>query len=225
MKKFLASLILCLIGLVWVVNWQNARIQAQERAFTPEELAQYNGQNGQPVYVGFEGKVYDFSVSKLWAGGKHFELTAGQDLTGKLGDQHGAEVIKVFPVVGVMAQAAAAPTQETLQPVSQLVTPETSPKPRSVFPSRLRFLGITILGWTGILMGIFFVLTFGTCFAMPWARSPVPWKGSQPGADPQDSVVRHLPWTSVHQYFVWFTVVLGIIHGVLGFLQLLGIYL
>ena len=82
-----------------------------------------------------------------------------------------------------------------------------------------------MLGWSGIILGVFFVLTFATCFAMPWAQMRLPWTGARPGADPLDVTGVHKPWTAVHKHFVWFTVLLGVIHGVLGVLQLFGIYL
>ena len=33
------------------------------RTFTAEELAKYNGQNGQPAYVAIDGTVYDVSAA------------------------------------------------------------------------------------------------------------------------------------------------------------------
>jgi len=39
------------------------------KEFTEEELAQYNGKNGNPVYVAYKGKVYDVSASFLWKDG------------------------------------------------------------------------------------------------------------------------------------------------------------
>jgi hypothetical protein len=41
---------------------------AAEEAFTLEELATYNGQNGQPAYIAVEGVVYDVSNSSRWKG-------------------------------------------------------------------------------------------------------------------------------------------------------------
>jgi predicted heme/steroid binding protein len=41
------------------------------KEFTREELAKYNGKEGQPVYVAYDGKVYDVSESKLWKTGAH----------------------------------------------------------------------------------------------------------------------------------------------------------
>jgi len=74
------------------------------KEFTEEELAQYNGKNGNPVYVVYKGKVYDVSASFLWKDGIHQVLhSAGVDLTDAL-DQapHGGDVLEKFPVVGVL---------------------------------------------------------------------------------------------------------------------------
>jgi len=49
---------------------------------TKDELKQFNGRDGKPVYVGYKGKVYDVSASDLWELGSHMdEHYAGQDLT------------------------------------------------------------------------------------------------------------------------------------------------
>lgn len=73
-----------------------------EKTFTKEELAKFNGQNGQPAYVAVNGIVYDVTDSKAWAGGKHHGHTAGQDLTDALlnDSPHGDRVLKNLPVVG-----------------------------------------------------------------------------------------------------------------------------
>ncbi len=51
-----------------------------EKTFTREELAKFNGQNGQPAYVAISGTVYDVSNKAAWKGGKHHGNEAGQDL-------------------------------------------------------------------------------------------------------------------------------------------------
>lgn len=74
------------------------------KEFTEEELAQYNGKNGNPVYVVYKGKVYDVSASFLWKDGIHQVLhRAGVDLTDALEQApHGGDVLEKFPVVGVL---------------------------------------------------------------------------------------------------------------------------
>jgi len=74
------------------------------RKFTEEELAQYDGRNGNPVYIGYKGKVYDVSNSFLWKGGRHQVFhSAGMDLTDALKQApHGEEILKKFPIVGLL---------------------------------------------------------------------------------------------------------------------------
>ncbi len=50
--------------------------------FTTEELAKYNGKDGQPAYVAYEGNVYDVSNVKEWKTGTHQgKYEAGKDYT------------------------------------------------------------------------------------------------------------------------------------------------
>lgn len=75
------------------------------KTFTKEELAQYNGQNGQPSYVALDGVVYDVSDSPLWEDGEHqFQHNAGQDLSEDiLMAPHLEDLVQEFPVVGKLA--------------------------------------------------------------------------------------------------------------------------
>lgn len=74
-----------------------------EKEFTLDELATYNGQNGQPAYVAYEGTVYDVSNQPNWNGGKHNGETAGTDLTNEISKSpHGDKVFQELPVVGTL---------------------------------------------------------------------------------------------------------------------------
>lgn len=75
------------------------------RVFTLEELATYNGKDGQPAYVAVDGVVYDVTDVPQWANGEHYSgLTAGQDLTEEITNQspHGLSVLDGLPVVGTL---------------------------------------------------------------------------------------------------------------------------
>lgn len=78
--------------------------EPEPRYFTLEELAQYNGKDGNPAYVAVNGVVYDVTNNPLWAGGNHFfGITAGQDRTNDFETCHpGAMVLSVLPVVGYL---------------------------------------------------------------------------------------------------------------------------
>lgn len=92
------------------VNFLNQRTQPiqrvlpEERVFTVEELAQYDGANGKPAYVAVKGIIYDVSLEATWGGGTHFSLYAGKDLTAQFNGCHGGrlEVLRNIPQVGVL---------------------------------------------------------------------------------------------------------------------------
>ncbi len=68
------------------------------RIFTLQELAQYNGQNGQPAYVAVDGIVYDMSI--VFRNGDHHGYSAGQDLSSAFHDKHSQDYLSRVPVVG-----------------------------------------------------------------------------------------------------------------------------
>ena len=69
-----------------------------------EELARKDGKEGRPVYIAYEGKIYDVSQSKLWKTGSHMKRhPAGKDLTTDIGGApHGPEVLERCPQVGII---------------------------------------------------------------------------------------------------------------------------
>lgn len=74
------------------------------REFDRQELKGHNGKDRPTVYVGFEGKVYDVSESKLWKTGTHMKRhPSGLELTTELsGAPHGPEVFERVPQVGTL---------------------------------------------------------------------------------------------------------------------------
>jgi len=74
------------------------------KEFNPKELSEYNGQNGKPVYIAHQGKVYDVTRSKLWQGGLHMRRHhAGGNLTADIqAAPHGTEVLERYPQVGIL---------------------------------------------------------------------------------------------------------------------------
>lgn len=74
------------------------------KKFTMSELAQFNGKNGNPAYVGYKGKVYDVTESYQWGDGEHLGHMAGKDLTDQMEiAPHGEDVMERMKVVGTLS--------------------------------------------------------------------------------------------------------------------------
>ncbi len=78
------------------------------KEITSEELLSCNGKDGNPVYIAFEGKIYDVSKSPLWSSGSHMKRhPSGKDLTGEISAApHGQEVLERYPQVGILKKGA-----------------------------------------------------------------------------------------------------------------------
>lgn len=76
-----------------------------EKTFTLEELAQYDGTNGNPAYIAVDGVVYDVSNVAQWRGGQHNGFTAGRDLSSEIKtvSPHGVSKLAGLVVVGKLA--------------------------------------------------------------------------------------------------------------------------
>ncbi len=75
--------------------------------FTIEEVAKYNGKDGEKAYVIYAGQVYDVSDSDFWDAGEHMGLhEAGIDLTEALEMEapHETDALDNYPVVGKIKQ-------------------------------------------------------------------------------------------------------------------------
>ena len=75
-----------------------------ERVFSLDELATFNGKDGQPAYVAVDGVVYDVSALARWATGLHMNLHfAGEDLSEAiLQSPHGKKMLERAKRVGVL---------------------------------------------------------------------------------------------------------------------------
>lgn len=82
------------------------KASSSNNKITLSELEKYNGQNDNPIYVAYNGKVYDITDSKLWISGIHMQKhIAGCDLSSELEfAPHSEDVLKRFPVVGELAE-------------------------------------------------------------------------------------------------------------------------
>jgi predicted heme/steroid binding protein/uncharacterized membrane protein len=76
------------------------------RYFTKSELKKFDGRDGRPAYIAFQGKIYDVSNSMSWKNGIHRgRHAAGEELTQvMINAPHGEAVLSKFPLVGQLSQ-------------------------------------------------------------------------------------------------------------------------
>lgn len=73
------------------------------KEFTAEELKQFDGRDGRPAYVAYQGGVYDVSESFMWSDGEHEGMHyAGNDLTEEHEDAPHDVHVTDFPKVGTL---------------------------------------------------------------------------------------------------------------------------
>lgn len=77
-----------------------------ELELTLEELAAYNGKDGNPAYIAVDGAIYDVTNSQRWKNGEHNGYSAGQDLTEPIKNvsPHGISMLSRVPVVGKVVE-------------------------------------------------------------------------------------------------------------------------
>lgn len=74
------------------------QVVEKEKIFTIDELAKFDGINGNPPYVAVDGIVYD--MTEIFQDGKHYSHFAGQELTNAFYKAHVKGQIVKYPVVG-----------------------------------------------------------------------------------------------------------------------------
>ncbi len=91
------------------VTGSTSSSDTQAKTFTLDELAKFDGQNGNPAYVAVDGVVYDVSGSGFWANGDHTQCnlgaTAGRDLSDVIAQAPSRmrAALQRMPVVGSLA--------------------------------------------------------------------------------------------------------------------------
>ena len=72
---------------------------------TLEQLAQYNGKNGNPAYIAVDGIIYDVTNVPQWTNGDHNGFEAGNDLTEQIKtiSPHGVSKLNGIQAVGKLA--------------------------------------------------------------------------------------------------------------------------
>lgn len=79
--------------------------QPNQRIFTVEELASYDGKDGKPAYVAVDGTVYDVTNNRAWAAATHFGLVSGEIWTKEFASCHAGQesILATLPIVGRLA--------------------------------------------------------------------------------------------------------------------------
>jgi len=76
-----------------------------KKVFTLDELAQYDGQNGNAAYIAIDKVVYDVSDISEWRNGQHYGAKAGEDLTEAFKNSpHAASILDEATVVGSLSE-------------------------------------------------------------------------------------------------------------------------
>ena len=77
----------------------------EQLSLTLDELKEYNGKDGMPAYVAYDGVIYDVSDVPQWATGIHGGNMAGTDITEKLKTvSHGTTKLEGLAVVGKVVE-------------------------------------------------------------------------------------------------------------------------
>jgi arsenite oxidase small subunit len=117
--------------------------QNNARKISSDDLKQFDGSNGKPLFVVFKGKVYDLSTSQLWLQGSHMGMhTRNDDLAEAIKTApHGEDNVFRFPLVGELLEAnVQVPTAPAVEqkPVEPQVQPPVPAHP--AFMERRTFL-------------------------------------------------------------------------------------
>lgn len=84
---------------------QNAAEPEGSLEISMEELAKYNGKDGNPAYVAVDGIIYDVTDHPNWNEGMHGKVSAGQDISQLLKDApHGYSKLKGLKAVGKIVE-------------------------------------------------------------------------------------------------------------------------
>ena len=110
MKKILSLLMIMLLQLTILAACGTTKtptetpVDSAPITLTIEELAKFDGMNGNKAYIAIEGKIYDVTDIEPWKGGKHNGYTAGKDLTNEIKTvaPHGMTPIEKLTPIGTI---------------------------------------------------------------------------------------------------------------------------
>jgi len=150
--------------------------EAKGKKFTSDDLKQFDGLNGHPLYVVFKGKVYDLSSSKLWLQGRHMAMHSRTDDLAEAIKKapHGEDNVYRFPSIGEFGE-------EALQATTPPPTQEKPQGPQAPLPiqtrglSRRQFLKLAAAAGGAVTVGaVLSTLKAGTFVPPPTAVAAWP---------------------------------------------------
>jgi len=72
---------------------------------TIDQLAIYNGENGNPSYIAVSGVIYEITNVSAWSSGSHNGGVAGTDITDLIDDApHSESVLEDLEIVGEIVE-------------------------------------------------------------------------------------------------------------------------
>lgn len=80
------------------------------KVFTVEELAEFDGEDGNPAFIAVDGVVYDVEGATQWSQGDHIpcnlDAMAGKDLSDELeqAPERMRAYVLALPVVGILEE-------------------------------------------------------------------------------------------------------------------------
>jgi predicted heme/steroid binding protein len=91
---------------------RTSALEKESKDLTLNELSQFDGKNGRPAYIAYNGLIYDVTKSKFWKDGLHLRKhLAGDDLTAVLKTApHGEEKILSIPYIGKLISVMEKPS-------------------------------------------------------------------------------------------------------------------
>lgn len=83
--------------------------KAEPVHITLEQLAEFDGKDGSPLYVAVDGIIYDLTKCRYWKGGVHDkspeDALGGRDMSAIIKKStHGMKRVKRYPIVGYIVE-------------------------------------------------------------------------------------------------------------------------
>jgi arsenite oxidase small subunit len=142
------------------------------RSFTQKELEPFDGKEGHPFYIVFNGKVYDLSKSHLWIEGTHMGIhTRNENLAESIKKApHTQETLERFPIIGTFNEQnkpTPATTAKTEPPEKQAIQPLAMDRRNFLKLTAAAGGAIAIFGLASALKGASFIPESTTQLAWP----------------------------------------------------------